>query len=296
MRRLSIATALTMLSGSALAHGPEFHDFDPLWTFDPWILVPLAMAAGAYMIGFLRISGVRGAGRRVIPALLYLVGWAALAGALVSPLHWLGEHLFSFHMVEHEIIMAVAAPLLVLARPAGVLLWSLPRTFRLTVGRTLRTGLVQTVWSRLASPGIATLLHGIAIWMWHVPPLFDAALAHETLHRLQHLSFFATALLFWWALIVRAASGVAVWQLFVTMLHTGVLGALMALAPVVLYRTQTADALSWGLTPLEDQQLAGLLMWVPAGTVYAGAALAFAALWIARSGSMQGGTRVPSPP
>jgi cytochrome c oxidase assembly factor CtaG len=112
------------------------------------------------------------------------------------------------------------------------------------------------------------------------------AVEHVVMHRLQHVTFLATALLFWWALVRRCNAGQAAGHLFVTMLHTGVLGALMALAPRVLYRAQTAHALEWGLTPLEDQQLAGFVMWIPAGTVYAGAALLFAAYWINRSGRM----------
>jgi cytochrome c oxidase assembly factor CtaG len=143
--------------------------------------------------------------------------------------------------------------------------------------------LTAQLWRFLTRPLNATILHGVAIWIWHAPLLFDAAVTHVSMHRLQHLSFLLTALLFWWSLIRRADYGVAVGHLFVTMLHTSILGALMALAPRVLYEAQTADALSWGLTPLEDQQLAGVMMWVLAGTLYAGAALAFAALWIGRS-------------
>jgi putative membrane protein len=113
--------------------------------------------------------------------------------------------------------------------------------------------------------------------------VFDAAVTNPFLHRLQHLSFFLTAVLFWWSVLWRSGRGVATWHLFATMMHTAVLGALMALAPRVLYTVQTQAAASWGMTPLEDQQLAGILMWIPAGTIYAGAALAMAALWINQS-------------
>jgi cytochrome c oxidase assembly factor CtaG len=117
--------------------------------------------------------------------------------------------------------------------------------------------------------------------------LFDAAVVSVAMHRLQHLSFFLTAILFWWSVLRNSESGVAAWHLFITMLHTSILGALMALAPRVLYTAQTATALDWGLTPLEDQQLAGLIMWVPAGTIYAGAALALAAIWVRHSSDTQ---------
>jgi cytochrome c oxidase assembly factor CtaG len=224
---------------------------------------------------------MRTAAQRMAPVAAYGAGWAALAAALVSPLHWLGEHLFTFHMIEHEIVMAVAAPLLVMAQPGGTLLWGLPHAARLHIGRAVHR--LQGAWRWLTRPGTATLLHGLAVWGWHVPTYFDAALASDTVHRLQHLSFFGTALLFWWSMLRRCAPGVAIWHLFVTMLHTSVLGAWMTLLPRVLYHLQTEGAPAFGLTPLEDQQLAGVIMWVPAETAYAGAALYLAARWIRRS-------------
>jgi len=188
-------------------------------------------------------------------------------------------------MIEHEIIMAVAAPLLVLARPLGVMLWSLPHWWRLSLLRATQINVVRCCWTWLVRPINATVIHGAAIWLWHWPALFDAAVMQISLHRWQHASFFVSALLFWYSLVGISRSGEAVWHLFFTMLHTSVLGALIAVAPRVLYSTQTAHSLAWGLTALEDQQLAGIFMWVPAGTIYAGAALAFAARWIrAREG------------
>jgi len=285
MRTLGAALLLLLWAAPAGAHGGE-HFAGPAWTLDPWIVAPLAVSAVLYLAGFAALWGRGGPGRpiRLRQAALYAAGWLALAGALVSPLHWLGEHLFTFHMIEHEIVMAIAAPLFVLARPGGVLLWGLPAAARAAVGRAVRAAAVQGVWRRLTGAGTATVLHGIAIWLWHAPPLFDAAVTNDTIHRFQHLSFFVTALLFWWALVRRSTYGAATWHMFVIMIHTSVLGALMALAPRVLYLAQTADSTAWGLTPLEDQQLAGIVMWVPAGTVYAGAALVFAASWIATSG------------
>jgi cytochrome c oxidase assembly factor CtaG len=205
----------------------------------------------------------------------------------MSPLHWLGEHLFTFHMIEHEIVMALSAPLLVAARPIGTMLWSLPRSLRVATGRLLRHFSVAIIWDRLSAGSHATVLHGVAIWAWHVPGLFDAAVTNVTVHRLQHLSFLLTAMLFWWSVFYRSNPGLAAWHLFVTMMHTGILGALMTLAPKVLYQAQTATAAAWGLTPLQDQQLAGLIMWVPAGTVYAGAAMISTMIWIRQSGVTQ---------
>jgi cytochrome c oxidase assembly factor CtaG len=272
-----------LLTSRVLAHGAQTHaGGGPTWTFDPWIVGPLLVLGIPYVVGVVALWQRTSVGRslRSRHGMAFLLGWASLAGALVSPLHWLGERLFCFHMIEHEILMAVSAPLLVIARPIGTLLWSVPRRLRVIIGRFLKRPVVSRPWEVLSAGGSATLIHGIAIWAWHAPVLFDTAVTNVAVHRLQHLSFLLTAILFWWSVLRRSNSGLAAWHLFVTMLHTSVLGALMALAPRVLYVAQTATAAEWGLTPLEDQQLAGIIMWVPAGTVYAGAALALLLIWI----------------
>jgi putative membrane protein len=281
---IAIAFAMAALSSAACAHGGATDSAHASWTFDPWIVVPLAAIAMLHAAGTWRLrSRSRRRSSRNRQSLAFWSGWLSLGAALVSPLHWLGEHLFTFHMIEHEILMAVSAPLLVVARPIGTMLWALPQAVRQRTARLLRSSPVRTLWNGIAGGGNATLLHGVAIWAWHAPQLFDAAVENVVYHRLQHVSFLATAILFWWAVLWRSPAGAAAWHVIITMLHTSVLGALMALAPRVLYGAQTATSAAWGLTPLEDQQLAGIIMWVPAGTIYAGAALALLALWIRSS-------------
>jgi cytochrome c oxidase assembly factor CtaG len=289
MRTIVITSFLVlMFADGALAHGAEVHGVEAQWTFDPWIVIPLLTVGLPYFVGGLVLWRRAAIGHpiRAGHAVIFGAGWFTLAGALTSPLHWLGEHLFTFHMVEHEIVMAISAPLLVAGRPIGTMLWSLPRRLRVATGRFLRHSSLVSMWERLSAGGNATILHGLAIWLWHVPGLFDAAVTSVAVHRLQHISFLVTAMLFWWSVFYRSNPGVAAWHLFVTMMHTGILGALMTLAPRVLYRAQTATAAAWGFTPLQDQQLAGLIMWVPAGTVYAGAAMALTVIWIRESGKM----------
>ncbi|MGY3454198.1 cytochrome c oxidase assembly protein [Bradyrhizobium sp. USDA 4353] len=283
MRALILFAVMLASSNAAWAHGGTSDGEGASWTFDPWIVTPLLITGLLYAGGSVRLL------RRVrrlnsVRAGAFWAGWLTLAATLTSPLHWLGEHLFTFHMIEHEILMAIAAPLIVAARPLGAMLWALPRGTRRWSGRMLNLAMLRETWSWLVRGGNATLLHGVAIWVWHVPVLFDAAVDQVALHRLQHLSFFGTAVLFWWAVLWRSQAGAAAWHVVITMLHTSVLGALMALAPRVLYSAQTASSAAWGLTPLEDQQLAGLIMWVPAGTIYAGAALVLIVLWIKTSG------------
>jgi cytochrome c oxidase assembly factor CtaG len=256
------------------------------WTLDLTITVPLALTALLYGLGVARLWRRAGAGHGVsfVQAMLFAAGWLAMAGALLSPLHDLSRRLFVAHMVEHETMMIVAAPLLVLSCPIGAMLWALPQGWRRGLGGAVRHRAFATFWAALTAPLVATTLHGVAIWGWHEPRLFQAALEIEWAHWLQHLSFFATALVFWWALISagRARHGSAVAHLFATALHTSFLGILLVFAPHLWYAPMSA-ASAWGLTPLEDQQLAGLVMWIPAGLIYAGAALALAASWISTS-------------
>jgi putative membrane protein len=292
MRAPALLLAL-LLPGRALAHGGHVHwlEAGTTWTWDPRVTAFLALSGGLYAAGILRLWHRAGIGRgvRLWQAGCFALGWALLVAALVAPLHWLGERLFVAHMVEHEILMALAAPLLIVARPVGAMLWALPARWRRGVGAIGRIPALARSWAFLTRAPVATLLHGMALWFWHIPALYEAALANAWLHWLQHVSFFVTALLFWRALLQgrerERAFGAAVFYLFATSLHTGFLGVLLAVARHPIYPVQTGAAPEWGLTPLEDQQLAGLVMWIPAGLIYAGAALALAGLWIARSAS-----------
>jgi cytochrome c oxidase assembly factor CtaG len=288
LSRTLLVAAAVFLAAPVYAHEGHAHHGAQYWTLDPWVLLLIALAAVLYMRGLSvlwRKAGV-GSGVRLWQAACFAGGWLTLFLALVSPVHWLGERLFSVHMIEHELVMAVAAPLLSLARPIGAFLWALPRTLRHAIGAIARRSTVVRGWRHCVDPLTATALHGIAIWLWHIPALFDAAVQYPAMHRLQHMSFFVTALLFWWALVRRPLHdyGAAALHVAATMIHTSLLGVLLTLSPRLLYAPRLDYVAAWGLSPLEDQQLAGLIMWIPAGLIYAAAALAFAGLWVAHSG------------
>jgi cytochrome c oxidase assembly factor CtaG len=239
------------------------------------ILFALGLAAALYAIGLARLWRRAGAGRPMLRrgALLYGAGWLTLAGALLSPLHEAGETSFTMHMIEHEILMLAAALLLVLARPGPALLWAFPAGLRHALGGAGRWGL----WRALADPLVATAVQAVAIIAWHMPWLFDLALRHEGWHVAQHFSFVASALLFWWAMLYgRGGPFVAALCLFATSMIGGGLGALMALAGSPWYAPYAALGMTpEGLTPAQDQQLAGLIMWVPGGAWHLAAALFF---------------------
>jgi cytochrome c oxidase assembly factor CtaG len=256
------------------------------WTLDPAVLLPLALGFLLYVAGLARLWHSAGVGRGAAwwQVSAFLLGWLCMAAALASPLHDLSRRLFSAHMVEHELVMTIAAPLLVVSRPLGVLLWSFPVAWRRPLARASQTLAYLLGWDILSGPLVATATHALAIWVWHIPAIFDAALASEGLHWLQHLCFFVSAMFFWWSLLnLRRRAGIAIACLFVTGLHTGALGALLTLIRQPIYPLQARLAVAWGVDPLQDQQLAGLIMWIPAGFVYVAAGLAVAGLWIGRS-------------
>lgn len=259
---------LLALPAPALAH--EGH-----WTLSPSVTVPLALAGLLYAIGLARLWRRSELGRPVLrrSAACYAAGWLALAGALVSPLHEAGEASFAMHMIEHEILMLVAALLLVAARPGAALLWAFPQPARATLAGAGRWRL----WRALTDPFVATAIQAVAIIAWHMPWLFDLALRSEAWHVAQHMSFIAGALIFWWAMLHgRGGPFVAALCLFVTSMIGGGLGALMALANSPWYPAYTALGLTpAGLTAAQDQQLAGLIMWVPGGAWHLAAALWF---------------------
>lgn len=253
------------------------------WAFEPGIVGPLLVSAALYGRGAitLRRRG-RGLSLRSWEIASFGVGWLVVAIALLSPLHEVAEQLFSAHMVQHELLMALAAPLLILGRPFVVMLWALPPRGRQAVAAVLRTVPARAVWGAIARPFDAWLIHGVAIWLWHLPPLFEATIRSEAIHALQHACFLGTALLFWWSIIhgqCRSARGMSIMYLFTTAVHTGVLGALMTFSRAPWYPSYTV-ASSWGLTPLADQQLAGLIMWIPASLAYLVAALLIVRRWL----------------
>lgn len=273
--------------------GPDDSSLWESWTWEPGIVVPLVVGAVLYGRG-LRLLWDEHVGRgiRVWEATCFAIGWVVTALSLVSPLHQVSEQLFVAHMVQHELLMVVAAPLLVLGRPLIPMLWALPSAARRRVGRASRAHAVRAGWHVITKPFAAFVVHGATIWIWHVPSLFQATLTSDGVHALQHGSFLGTALLFWWTIIhahapggrSRAVSfGTAVLLLFGTALHSGALGALLTFSRTLWYPAYGSSALAWGLSPLEDQQLAGLVMWIPASFGYLVAALFLFANWLRAS-------------
>ena len=268
-----------------LLHGGQPHDWNDLaraWSFEPLVVIALVLTAGLFAVGYWRKGS-----KRINEPIYFALGWFALFVALVSPLHAWGRVLFSAHMSQHEVLMLVAAPLLVLSRPLAVFLSAFPVASSRRIGNIGKMRWFNTSWHLLTIPLVAWLVHAIALWIWHVPLLFDAVQTDEWVHTAQHLSFLISALLFWWALIHGPQGamgyGAAVLYLFTTSIHSGALGALLTVTGYVWYPSYIGLTNSWGLTPLEDQQLGGLIMWIPAGFVYLFAALLMFGRWLAHA-------------
>ncbi|HEV3469479.1 MAG TPA: cytochrome c oxidase assembly protein [Pyrinomonadaceae bacterium] len=276
-----------VLAHDGRPHGPA--DLLRTWGLDPLVLAGLGLSGWLYWRGVRRLwrSAEAGRGLRRWEAWCFAGGWAALFVALVSPLHPLGEVLFSAHMTQHEVLMLVAAPLLVLGRPVVAFLWALPVPWARRVGGWGRAGWFQGAWRGMTNPLAAWAVHAVALWVWHAPALFEATLSSDLVHTAQHVSFLGSALLFWWALVHGPRGlmgyGAAVLYLFTTSVHSGVLGALITFTRTVLYPAYAATTPQWGLTAIEDQQLGGLIMWVPAALVYIAAGLALCAGWMRES-------------
>jgi putative membrane protein len=280
----AVTLALAGVPLDAMAHGAAARNEAPLgWTVTLGLL--LGASAVLYAVGVRRLWRRAGGRRgiRNVHLLRFVLGWLVLAGALLSPIDAFADRSFALHMLQHELIMLVAAPLFVLARPLEAFTWALGPGLRRRVAGATHLPWAKRGWRALTRQSSAWCLHAGALWIWHVPVLFIAAVANPTLHVLQHACFLGSALLFWWS-VLRARAGLqstgAMASVLTTMLHTSALGALLTLAAHPMY-VAAGQATILGLTPLEDQQLGGLIMWVPGSLAYLVAALVIVAGWLA---------------
>ncbi len=239
------------------------------WAFEPALLATLALAALFHGRGRARLARRIAGPREKRRAVAFYTGLVVLAAALMSPLDALASTLFSGHMTQHLLLMVVAAPLLVYARPVAALVAGLPAGGRDLVRQSNLRGTARA----LANPLVVWIIGTVALWAWHMPALYEAALAHEPLHVLEHASFLGAALLFW---SVVFASGtrrglprpVAIVLVFASGVQGSALGAVLLFASTPLYAVHEAGARLWGVSPLADQQLAGALMWSPPALMY----------------------------
>ena len=254
--------------------------------WDVVMAAALCASTTLYTVGLLRLWRHAGPGRGVRPGnvVAFAVGITTLVIALLSPLDRLSDVLFSAHMGQHELLMLVAAPLLVMGKPWLTAAWALPERWRASTLSLGQTPAVRRPFRAVTAPVTILVLHALALWIWHVPGLFEGAMRHEGVHALQHTSFFVTAALFWWALVQgrygRRGYGASLLFVFITGMHSGILGALITFGRRLWYPLYDARARAAGLDPLREQQLAGLLMWIPAGVILLVLGLALLVAWL----------------
>jgi putative membrane protein len=275
-----------------VAHDGAHHSGEgPWWTL--WnlrieMIACLTLLTWAYWLGVRRLwaSAGRGRGVSVRQTWAFYAGIGALVLALVSPIDIIAEELNAVHMVQHMLLIMVAAPLLVIGSTLTVLLWSLPATARNRFGawtHPLRQWRLQGYM--LWQPILTWTLFALVLWMLHLPKLYSAALQDRFLHDLQHIAFLAVACVFWRVLLdpisrQRLSPGIGVLYLFTTTLHASALGVFMAFSPRLWYDDYAETTAAWGISALEDQQLAGYIMWMPACLLYAVAAAVIFGLWL----------------
>lgn len=289
--RVALASAWLFLGWTevALAHGDDVHSINTPQALSPWDLAVLTGLLGLgtlYALGAVKLARRGGAGRR-LELVAFCVGWSALVASILPPIDSLALQYFSVHMIQHELMMLVGAPLLVLGRPLQRCVAGLPNRLRMPAAHALQARGVANTWRVLTAPLVAWTLHGLAIWVWHMPALYDAAVGNEGIHTLQHAMFVGTSVLFWWGMVYgrygRAGYGAGVFYVFLTVVHTGILGAMVTFARTPLYPIYAAPAAAHGIDQLVDQQRAGLLMWIPAGIVMTLLGLALFAAWLGES-------------
>lgn len=257
-------------------HGRADGPFLTAWSFQPAIVAGLILAAGLYAIA---VRHGEGAGRRPPPVwqrMAYYGGLLTVALALLGPLDAFNDDAFFLHMVQHLALMQIAAPLILLGRPLQVFLRGLaPRYSRPVLRTLLRPRGTRWALTVLTNPLTAFLLFNGSLIFWHVPKFYDAALESGTVHEVEHLAFFATALLYWWAIIEpvprhhKVAAGWALGSVFFTTVVANALGAVLTLAGGVIYPFYLTTTNPWNLSPQVDQQLGGLIMWIGGGMIYA---------------------------
>ena len=292
MRRLlppAILAALALaLPARALAHGTEA----PLptvpgvlgaWSFDPLVVAGLAGVALLYAWAVRRVNLAHGANPHpAFRSWLFGGGLVAIGLALLSPIEAYEGQLFSVHMIQHLLLELVAAPLLLAGAPITLAL----RVSTPPVRRRLLTVLQSRFVHVLSFPVIAWLLFAAVNWGWHFSVFYDQALENQLLHYFQHATFLGAALLFWWPAIGadpspwRLAHPVRLLYLFLAMPQNSFLGVALLSASTVLYPHYVTNARNWGPTPLEDQQMGGMLMWVGGDLAFLAGMALVVVLWM----------------
>lgn len=232
------------------------------WSIAPVVTVPLILFGAFYAAGAFRRAAEPHDSRKLSCEMTAAAtAMLLLVAAVVSPLCRLSAALASVHMIQHLVLVILAPQLIAIAAPVRTLGAGLRRNPRATSSN----GRQELQWNR---PLLAAGAYGFLIWFWHAPATYELALTSAGWHLLYLGSLMLVSLWFWSCVVHTRSTGAAALALLLTMVHTGLLGALLTFAPWPLYPIMSGGAIALGLSPIEDQQLAGLIMWVPMGLIY----------------------------
>lgn len=252
------------------------------WDFRPEVMLVLLLAGALFLLGWMRLrkeSSDRFT--KVWRLTAYLAGLALLALALLSPIDTLSNYLLSMHMVQHLLLMMFIPVLLLIANPLPFTLWGMPDALRLRVGGLFRRGSVlRRVLTAITAPGPVWIALVVVLVGWHDPRAYDTTLRYEWVHNLEHLTFFAVAMLFWWHITGAGprlhgspSAGMRIALLLVTIPVTMGIGIIIALSAQPIYLHYLTVPRVLGLSVMEDQRLAGAIMWIPGSMMLILAAL-----------------------
>ena len=259
------------------------------WAWRPEIILTLGLAAAVHLAGRWRLKR-RGVEHQTRPWRLfsYLAGLAVLWIALMSPIDVLSGQFFYMHMIQHLLLVMIAPPLLLLADPMPTMLWGLPRALRLEIGRWLvPKAAFRRVLRALTTPGLVWLYFVAALVGWHDPHLYNLTLVSDLVHDLEHLTFFGTAMLFWWHVIgaaphihKRLSRGVRIGYAISVVVPNALTGIAITFATEPVYTYYSTVPRPGSMTVLQDQMLGGVIMWIPGSMMYLIAGLVLIALVI----------------
>ena len=278
------------LPATALAHGPVPAEPPTAanlllgWSFEPVVMLPLLGSALAWIVAVRRVNAAHPG--NPVPrsrTWFFLGGLLAIAFALQSGIEQYDTSLFSIHMVQHVLLILVAAPLIALSAPITLMLRvSRPEIRRRWILPVLHSRLLRWV----SHPVVAWLLFAAVMWGTHFSPLFDAALENPWLHDLEHVLFLVVALLFWWPAVGRDP---APWRMphpgrvmyvFLQMPQNTFLAVVILFATAPLYHHYATINRPWGPSALVDQQIAGAVMWLAGDVIFITAIVAIVAGWM----------------
>jgi putative membrane protein len=221
-----------------------------VWHLEPSLVIGALLVLGLYVYRTARSADIASDAR----VACFIAGWLAMFLALVSPLDNAAHRLLSMHMLQHVFLTTIGPPLILLGLTPAVLepLTRLPKLLR--------------ALKLLTNPAVSGSLFIVNMWFWHVPPIYETALDHLSMHIVMHVAFMATGLLFWWPVIQplpqlgRVSEGARLLYLFVTGFPMELQALLFLASGSVVYDFYGRSPGLWGLPPLEDQQIAGLIM------------------------------------